>query len=1125
MKRKDFLSMFCAVALLVGAASAHATEFVSTRQWSERGKASVLQHRARKQAAVEQPDEVFPSAQTFGTLNGPDGNVWTYTMDYTTDDNGFYTAVTVQIYDAQRQSKGKFTDTFTLREGDRGVNFVQLNPLVTKKFFNSDDKYEVMLFVHVVTEDMMGRFFNDAFAIGGDGTLLATIEGNECQAVDMAIDQWTEDYYMLFYDESFDSVQVNDTTRKEKYFLNFHVYKKGGYASKEPVKVHTFTVDYEHVAASGNEPLPVYMMRNGKQLVFATAFYEKPYFDPDIPFTEDPVVQPDNNLVITLYNSKFQQTSQTKIPVPETSEYIYTFPYMGGFRGNEDITFGEFDNTNDPVFVITFDDYTSEDDFLRSFYLYDKNGKRVGTIAEQTMGDIRMSEIPGQSTQWCFLQTVNQETTFTYVDIPSLEVAAQIPAVIGGLSLTTSMDRTPAGSGYNYVFSMAQGASNDKGEIIHSIAWFHQDGSFSHYDDLNLGSKVVMAQVYVGSDALDPWLFSTQDDAYEYMVLAKESLEEGSSKTEEHLYVVNTNGEKLLDYAPVDSLGGALVSIYLLNTKTYPTLLCVRSNMKSDRLYTMNFTDLPLSAFQGGTGTLADPYLIATAGDFQQIDKAPAAHYSVVDDVDFMGIPFAGLTSNFSGVLRGNEHVFSNVVLSKGGLFKALYPDAQVSDLWIDRPTVLLDGAFTVGIVADAVMGNPSGADSTTTLRNIHIYHPVVSGTADLFGGIVGSANLYARVEGSSVRNAEIDLPEAEVGGIIGQTATSTTVRACSFSGTINGGPQVGGIVANQSADGDVVSNCHVDADLTGRGNVGGISGFTGRGKVNNCFVEGFVMLHPDSKEGSVGGLIGYLEELPTNEKEVPVIIEHNLLAVDSIGFVPSATAGDIVAHRIIGRSSADEMEWDWDHQNPDGSYNKVSVGKPEKGLANNYVIDELAIIDTTIVDNDSTTEGKTIAPDSITTEWLGAQNFLFGNSVAQPWMLTKTTFGLWFEEQIGGLYADSDEITMQVGQSAHVTFTVVGGDAEKIQLEWIASFVKCTAVPNGEDLVVTIEALGVGTAELKATYETYSLSVLITIEEVMAIEDTNVNVPSVRVQKVVRDGQVVIVRDGKAYSVLGVAL
>ncbi len=1128
MKRHNFLLFLCAIALSIGAMSAQAAEFAATRQWSRHDQAAVLQHRARKQAAVDAPDEVFPPSQTFGTINGPDGNVWTYTMDYTTttvEYTTFYTSVTVKIYDAQRQLKGQFTDTFTLREGDRGVNFVQLNPLVTKKFFNSDDKYEVMLFAHVVTEDNTGRFFNDAFAIGGDGKLLATIDGNECQAVDMATDQWTEDYYMLFYEESFEEVQVNDTTTDEKYYLNFHVYKKGGYSSTHPIKVHTFKIDYEHVAASGNEPLPVYMMRNGKQLVFATAFYEKPYFDPDIPFWEDPVVQPDNNLVITLYNSNFQQTNQTKIPVPVTSEYIYTFPYMGGFRGNNDITFGEFDNTTDPIFVITFDDYTSEDDFLRSFYLYNKDGERIGTIAEETMGDIRMSEIAGQPTQWCFLQTVNQETTFTYVDLPSLEIAAQIPAVIGGLSLTTSMDRTPAGEGYNYVFSMAQGASNDKGEVIHSIAWFNGDGSFSHYDDLNLGANVAQAQVYIGADALDPWLFSTKDDAYEYMVLAKESIEEGSSKTAEHLYVINTNGEKLLDYAPVDSLGGALVSIYLLNTKTYPTLLCVRSNMQSDRLYTMNFTDLPLSAFQGGEGTAANPYLIATAGDFKQIEQAPAAYYSVVDDVDFMGIPFTGLTANFSGVLRGNDHVFSNLLLSKGGLFHNVYPSAQISDLVIDRPTVLLDGAYAAAIVADAVMGNPSGADSTTTLRNIHIYHPVVSGTADLFGGIAGAANLYARIEGSSVRMAEIDLPETEVGGIIGQTATSATVTACAFSGSINGGLQVGGIVADQSAEGDVVSNCHVDAEIIGRGNVGGIAGFTGRGKVNNCFVEGSVMLHSDSKEGSVGGLIGYLEELPTNEKVVPVIVEHNLVAVDSIGFTPSATAGDVVAHRVIGRSSADEMAWDWDNPNPDGSYNKVSVGKPEKGLANNYVIQDLAIIDATIADNDSTTEGNTIAPEAITADWLGTQNFLFGESIAQPWLLTETNLGLWYEDMIGGFYVDADEITMQVGQSETVTFTVVGGEAEKISLEWADSFLKCTPVANGEDLAVTIEALGVGTAELKATYGNLSLTVTIVIEERTAINNTDAETAAPRVQKVVRNGQVIILRDGKAYSILGALL
>ena len=1129
MKREHFLSLLCAIALTIGAISAQAAEFAATRQWSRHDPSAVLQYRARKQAAQETPDEVFPPSQTFGTINGPDGNVWTYTMDYTTttvEYATFYTSVTVKIYDAQRQLKGQFTDTFTLREGDRGVNFVQLNPLVTKKFFNSDDKYEVMLFAHVVTEDNTGRFFNDAFAIGGDGKVLATIDGNECQAVDMAIDQWTEDYYMLFYEESFDSIQVNDSTKEQKYYLNFHVYKKGGYSATKPIKVHTFQIDYEHVAASGNEPLPVYMMRNGNQLVFATSFYEKPYFDPEIPFWEDPVVTPDNNLVITLFDKNFKQTLQTKIPVPETSEYIYTFPYMGGFRGNEDITFGEFDNTTDPIFVITFDDYTSADDFLRSFYLYNKDGKRVGTIVEETMGDIRMSDIPGQPTQWCFLQTVNQETTFTYIDLPSLETAAQIPAVIGGLSLTTSMDRTPAEDGYKYVFSMAQGASNELGEVIHSIAWFNQDGSFSHYDDLNLGANVAAAQVYVGADALDPWLFSTKDNAYEYMALVKEIVDEGSSKTEEHLYVINANGEKLLDFAPVDSLGGTLIALYLLNTNTYPTLLCVRSDMQTDRHYTMTFTDLPLSAFQGGDGTAANPYQIATAGDFKQIDQAPAAYYSVVNDVDFMGIPFAGLTANFTGVLRGNEHIFSNLLLPNGGLFKTIYSDAQISDLWIDRPSVLLNGASEVGIVADAVMGNPAGNDSTTTLRNIHITYPNVSGTADIFGGIAGSISLFSRVEGSSLRNAEINLPGTEVGGIVGKTSTSANINACAFGGTINGGLQVGGIVADQSAEGDVVSNCHVDAEIVGRGHVGGIAGFCGRGKMNNCFVEGSVMLHTDSKEGSVGGLIGYLEELPTNDKVVPVIVEHNLVAVDSIGFTPSASAGDVVAHRIIGRSSADEMAWDWENQNPDGSYNKVSVGKPEKGLANNYAIEDLTILDANIADNDSTTEGKTIAPQLITAEWLGNINFLFGESIAQPWLLTETSLGLWYEDMIGGLYANADEITLMEGDSTQVMLIVVGGEAEKIELELSEPNVAFSSVAQGEEMLLFIKALGVGVSELKATYGIHSLTIIVNVDAKATIDNTqdaDTVIPCV--QKVVRDGQVVILRDGKAYSILGALL
>ena len=84
MKRKHSLSLLGVLALCFGALTAEASDFAASRQWSKHDQAAVLQHRARKHAAVEAPDEVFPPAQTFGTINGPDGNVWTYTMDYDT---------------------------------------------------------------------------------------------------------------------------------------------------------------------------------------------------------------------------------------------------------------------------------------------------------------------------------------------------------------------------------------------------------------------------------------------------------------------------------------------------------------------------------------------------------------------------------------------------------------------------------------------------------------------------------------------------------------------------------------------------------------------------------------------------------------------------------------------------------------------------------------------------------------------------------------------------------------------------------------------------------------------------------------------------------------------------------
>ena len=74
--------------------------------------------------------------------------------------------------------------------------------------------------------------------------------------------------------------------------------------------------------------------------------------------------------------------------------------------------------------------------------------------------------------------------------------------------------------------------------------------------------------------------------------------------------------------------------------------------------------------------------------------------------------------------------------------------------------------------------------------------------------------------------------------------------------------------------------------------------------------------------------------------------------------------------------------------------------------------------------------------------------------------------------------------------------------------------------------MLLFIKALGVGVSELKATYGIHSLTIIVNVDAKATIDNTqdaDTVIPCV--QKVVRDGQVVILRDGKAYSILGALL
>ena len=134
--------------------------------------------------AMAQTSQTGP-VDNYGFLNAPDGTTWTYTASFEKKYN-LYTMVTLSVYNSQKELIGTIVDSLKLEdENMTGINQAEINPLVTQKFFNNDDKYELMLFLHAQTKNYEGKFFNHVFSIADGETVtepVATVEGRQIYA-------------------------------------------------------------------------------------------------------------------------------------------------------------------------------------------------------------------------------------------------------------------------------------------------------------------------------------------------------------------------------------------------------------------------------------------------------------------------------------------------------------------------------------------------------------------------------------------------------------------------------------------------------------------------------------------------------------------------------------------------------------------------------------------------------------------------------------------------------------------------------------------------------------------------------------------------------------------------------
>ena len=946
-------------------------------------------------AMAQNPTSQIGPVDNYGFMTTTSGAQWTYTASFEKK-WGTYTMVTLSVYDENHALVGKIVDSLKIdNEHVTGVNQAEINPLVTQKFFNKDDKHEIVLFLHAQTDESTnyeGLYFNHVFSIGGGETVtapIATVNGRQVYALNKA--DFGENYILVFARDS--AKYSND------YTVCFDIYRKSEFGDDGAYR--TFRVPGANIQAGETELQSFFAFKNRKnQVDYVMQQYEKPYFDPTTPLDQDPVVTPDNNLVITYMDQFFKVLHTTKIPVvqDEDPKLLYTFPMLGSLNGMNDILLN-YAGEN-PAYIITQAKYALESDgMVNSYYIYDVNGKKVKTIAENTLGRIKMSPVVGEEDQWLFMKE-EYDGEFMFVNIPSCEVTADISVYLNDKDvLSSAIDRYPCGDSYEYAVALLQGENEEDGTVSQRIAWLAPNGSLKRFEKINMGKYIEAAQLNITADVLNPRLFNT-DDAREYMVLVKRYNPDKTTDKETALLICNTKGEILLDYGKSAELGGDINMVYVTEKDGAKSLVCVYAN--GDAL-TLNYTSLPLNKVESlkGKGTKDSPYQLASALDFLQIKNAPGAYYEVVNNIDFSGVPFEGVRGAFTGKLDGNNHVLKDLLLQEGGLFGEVKDSVVIKNIVFVSPTLALTGNTknNAGILADAMQGGTSeeGVNISAELSNVHVVNPVVKclGYKEYVGTLLGDAALFLDINSCSVKGAVIDAPEANVGGLVGKAATSTNIHACVFTGSVNGGEKVGGIVAEISS-GEPVYDCRVDADLQGKNTIGGVVGSSARSKVYNCYSQGSLTLDSKSTIGKVGGIVGEIETDWVGTDST-IVLSNCLVGVSKIT-VP--TGKDVVAHRVAGFTSGDSYEYDYDKSDlskPKDEWIRI-YGNPEKYMKNNYVVSALAAVDATVALTDNTPEGATLAWSDVNSTWLNAHGFATGKEVVKPWSLAGGVLKLWYE-------------------------------------------------------------------------------------------------------------------------------
>ncbi|TVR14760.1 MAG: hypothetical protein EA391_12060, partial [Balneolaceae bacterium] len=293
------------------------------------------------------------------------------------------------------------------------------------------------------------------------------------------------------------------------------------------------------------------------------------------------------------------------------------------------------------------------------------------------------------------------------------------------------------------------------------------------------------------------------------------------------------------------------------------------------------------SAFCGGSGTEAEPYLICTADELNNVRLYLDAYFKLDDDIDLNAAPYndgegwepIGTSSDpFIGSFDGDEFTISNLFINRPeentiGLFGAAGSSAEFKNIKLNN--VWVNGSWNVGGLIGAVSGSIvnntyvtgeiTGSswrvggmfgriNTDSNIKNSHT-NVTVNSTGSYVGGLAGFND--GLIENSySSGEVNIIVPSTmpgDLGGLVGYNQNNGVIIN-SYSDAIVFGTshlvnRVGGLVGNNWG---TIDDSHSTGNVNGRSSIGGFVG-NNRGTILNSYSTGDAL----GSNVSVGGFAG----------------------------------------------------------------------------------------------------------------------------------------------------------------------------------------------------------------------------------------------------------------------------